>query len=425
MSPKAASTMWAIGRDRVAADERDEHAAEMTSATTTAPSVSGDGSQRGTSSRALHAHDQRPSGRRRAAPAGQRRRRSRRGLAAAGHQQADARRTSRRRRARRAPSMRPSYITSHPVGQRQHLVQLLARSSRIAAPAARRSSSSRWTRLDGAHVQAARGLHGDHELRRRVRSRGPGSGAAGCRPTAAAPGVSTLGAEIAYSSFSVSALRRAAAPSSRTSRARSARGGSCFMIRLSVSDRLGALPDAVPGPRARGPRPAGWPHARPVGHDVPAIDARSRPVHARSPVMTSASSDWPLPATPAMPTISPARTSSDTSRSAGRPLSLTAPTSSSRQHHRARARRLPLECLEHLPADHQPGQLGRVWPARSDAGRGHPALAQHGDAVGDRQHLVELVADEDDRLAPRPPWPAGSGTAPRPPAGPARRSARP
>ncbi len=49
-------------------------------------------------------------------------------------------------------------------------------------------------------------------------------------------------------------------------------------------------------------------------------------VHLRRPVMTSASSGWPLPATPARPKISPARTWRETSRSAGSPLSLWADT---------------------------------------------------------------------------------------------------
>ena len=51
------------------------------------------------------------------------------------------------------------------------------------------------------------------------------------------------------------------------------------------------------------------------------------PTVRRSPVITSASSRWPLPATPAMPTISPARTWSERSRSAGSPADRDALTS--------------------------------------------------------------------------------------------------
>ena len=50
------------------------------------------------------------------------------------------------------------------------------------------------------------------------------------------------------------------------------------------------------------------------------------PVHGRNPVMTSASSLCPLPATPAIPKISPLRTCSETPRRAGTPLSLMALT---------------------------------------------------------------------------------------------------
>ncbi len=43
-------------------------------------------------------------------------------------------------------------------------------------------------------------------------------------------------------------------------------------------------------------------------------------VGCRIPESTSTSSVWPLPETPATPTISPARTSSDTSETAGSPV---------------------------------------------------------------------------------------------------------
>ena len=49
-------------------------------------------------------------------------------------------------------------------------------------------------------------------------------------------------------------------------------------------------------------------------------------VHSRSPLITSASSDCPLPATPAIPRISPERIWNDTPLSAGSPLSFSALT---------------------------------------------------------------------------------------------------
>ena len=61
-------------------------------------------------------------------------------------------------------------------------------------------------------------------------------------------------------------------------------------------------------------------------------------------------------------------------------------------------RRLLVDAQQHLAPDHQPRQalLGRAGGVeRLDL----LAAAQHGDPVGDLEHLVELVGDEDDRLA--------------------------
>ena len=62
----------------------------------------------------------------------------------------------------------------------------------------------------------------------------------------------------------------------------------------------------------------------------------SRSSRAGVPVRTSNSSAWPLPSTPAMPTISPARTERLTSSSAGRPPSPAAPRWSMRSCYRRR-----------------------------------------------------------------------------------------
>ena len=62
-------------------------------------------------------------------------------------------------------------------------------------------------------------------------------------------------------------------------------------------------------------------------------------------------------------------------------------------------RRVPLLHLEaHLPADHHLGELrfgGGLRIALAD----DLAAAQHADAVGDLEHLAQLVGDEDERLA--------------------------
>ena len=63
-----------------------------------------------------------------------------------------------------------------------------------------------------------------------------------------------------------------------------------------------------------------------------------------------------------------------------------------------RIRALPPPARLDLAADHQRGEaLGRR--ARSRHRRDDAPAAQHGDAVGDLQHLVQLVRDEDDGAA--------------------------
>ena len=68
------------------------------------------------------------------------------------------------------------------------------------------------------------------------------------------------------------------------------------------------------------------------------------------------------------------------------------------EHDLARARRRLVDAEEDVTADHHPREavLGRALARhRVDLA---PA-PQHGDAVGDLEHLVQLVADEDDRHA--------------------------
>ena len=121
----------------------------------------------------------------------------------------------------------------------------------------------------------------------------------------------------------------------------------------------------------------------------------------RRPESTSASSVWPLPATPAMPTISPARTSK---RDAAR-----APA--------GRARRAPTDRSTASTGCAGRGLRGRrskltarptiIWTSSAfvrlggRARRDFLAVTQHGDRVGDRHHLFEVVGDEDHRHALR------------------------
>ena len=98
------------------------------------------------------------------------------------------------------------------------------------------------------------------------------------------------------------------------------------MMRLSTSDRFGALPTPA---RSSGTCPTPASIATRDGRAATSRPSTStRPEQVRIPVMTCASSAWPLPATAATPTISPARTSSDASRRAGTPRSLSADTPS-------------------------------------------------------------------------------------------------
>ena len=169
------------------------------------------------------------------------------------------------------------------------------------------------------------------------------------------------------------------------------------MIRLSATDRLGELPTPV---RSSGtwatPCLIAWPAGR-LATSSPPI--RMLPRHGRSPVMTCASSPWPLPATAAMPTISPARTSSDRPRRAGSPRSLSAVTSSTARTTSPGACGDAFDDLEHVAADHPPGQVRRRRVGRGESRRRHDAAAHDRDPVGDGHHLAELVADEHDAAA--------------------------
>ena len=104
---------------------------------------------------------------------------------------------------------------------------------------------------------------------------------------------------------------------------------------------------------------------------------------------------------PAMPTISPAPTFSEKSRTAGRPQIVDGRDAGDVQHHVvARARAAAAAGLRRLFADHH---------ARHRVGRqvGHPPLPrrapapQHRHLVGEGHHLAELVRDHQDRVESR------------------------
>ena len=116
------------------------------------------------------------------------------------------------------------------------------------------------------------------------------------------------------------------------------------------------------------------------------------------PLITSSSSDWPLPETPAMPTISPARTLKETLSTRAMPFSsfqvrfLTSSTASpgfaGPFSTRSSTRRPTISSAS-----------SSTLVSLVSRGRHHLAAAHDRDAVGDGHDLAQLVGDEDDGLA--------------------------
>ena len=132
----------------------------------------------------------------------------------------------------------------------------------------------------------------------------------------------------------------------------------------------------------------------------PASDSRP-PVVFRSPVIASTSSSWPLPATPAMPKISPARTSKLTPWTTSRPRSSAAADILGHEHRLAGRALAAVDGELHVAADHELGEVLLVRLGRN-ARADDLAAPDDGDPVGDLEDLVQLVADEDDRRAELP-----------------------
>ena len=137
----------------------------------------------------------------------------------------------------------------------------------------------------------------------------------------------------------------------------------------------------------------------PAGH-VAAASSTHPPVGLRRPVSASTSSSWPLPATPAMPRISPARTSRSTPRTTSRPRSSLTCRSVDRQRRAGRVRLATIDGELDVPADHELRKVLLVR-LRGDPLADDPAPPDDRDPIGDLEDLVELVADEDDRVALR------------------------
>ena len=139
--------------------------------------------------------------------------------------------------------------------------------------------------------------------------------------------------------------------------------------------------------------------ARPDAGDVLAVERDAcRPSACAARSRASTSSSWPLPATPAMPRISPARTSKLTPRTVSWPRSSLARRSVDLEHRPGRVRLASVDDELDLAADHQLGQVLLVRLGWDRASR-RPAAPDDRDPVGDLEHLVQLVADEDDAPA--------------------------
>ena len=112
------------------------------------------------------------------------------------------------------------------------------------------------------------------------------------------------------------------------------------------------------------------------------------------PKRASPTSVRPAPTSPAKPTTSPARTSKFTSSNVNERLSPVDP-----QHRFARYVAGAHEEVVDVPADHLTDKQ-LVARLGGEPGGDVPAVAEHGDPIGDAEHLVETVADEQHGDAP-------------------------
>ena len=141
---------------------------------------------------------------------------------------------------------------------------------------------------------------------------------------------------------------------------------------------------------------------------------RRRRRAVRSPDSAASSSFWPLPETPAMPTISPART---VRRIVARATCRTDRPARSDERVARRARRRPACASRWRGCGRSPPIIMRASDADVSCRGSHVPVtrprAQHRRAVAQRADLVELVADVEDAAAFRRRAGAASRTASR------------
>ena len=270
--------------------------------------------------------------------------------------------------------------------------------SRIAAAGVALRDQAAVDELDRADVEAARRLRGDEHARvagdlardhdlllvaARQRRR------PACRPAAAH--VVLLEQRAARARACGSSEQPAGATSAGVRYSRSAR----FSASVKSSTRprrwrSSAMCETPGGPCPRAPAPV---------TSSPVDDDRARRRRPRRPVIASMSSLWPLPSTPA---------SADDLARAHLEGRRRAPPAGRGRRARARSRTsstgspgcaggLSTRSSTSRPTISRASDSS-VAPSVGD--RVDPLAApQHGDAVGDLEHLVELVRDEDDRRA--------------------------
>ena len=259
---------------------------------------------------------------------------------------------------------------------------------------ARRSAGDGRTRSRRRRARASAGGRSAAWGSRRSRARCRPS--AGCRPTARTASVSVAAAHVVLLQQPASARGHAA---HLQPPATAQLGRAVLAQREVLGKREGQhqpAPVTVLGDVARRRRRSRA-HAAPA--DLAAADVDAPGLRLGRPAIASTSSCWPLPSTPASATISPARTSSD----AAHRLQPAVVAHVQVLDARASARPACAASLSTRRSTSRPtiirARLSSVAP--SFGHRVDPLAApQHRDAVGDLEHLVELVADEDDRVPP-------------------------
>ena len=277
-----------------------------------------------------------------------------------------------------------------PVAQMRHLLEVRRhdQDARGRAPARRRSAgrSRPWRRRrrprSGPRRSAGAG---------RWRAIGRPRPSAGCRPTgprSAGPGRSAAGPPRRRAGGRLRASRRGA----RGSEAAAHRGGVQEDVLADAERGRDALLGAVAGDEADAGRPAPRParprSARPVQHDVAGMrdGAEQRPADLFLPGAAQADQAQDL----AVPQVEIDRAG----RCGAQPATLSAPRPGPGGAHEGPPRSRP------TMSPTSPSGVASAPPLAHE-----PPVAQHGDAVGDAEHLVQPVrhVDHADARRPQPP----------------------